>query len=200
MAAGPWPVATRMSIAVALEALAIGSVVGLPTDTVYGIAADPFSETAVDALFEVKGRDAGKAIPILAADLDGLRRVADIPDEIVPLVVPHWPGGLTVVLRRAGGLPKWVGDSGADTIAVRIPDHPVALEVLGGFGPLAVTSANRSGESPATGHVEAEAALGDAIRVYLEGRGRGDVPSTVVDLTGPSPRILRAGAVEWGRS
>lgn len=187
-------------IEAAVSALGASGLVGLPTDTVYGIAADPFSEPAVDALFVVKGRDADKAIPILAADLDGVRRVADLPDELAGLVAPHWPGGLTVVVRRAAGTPSWIGDAESDTVGVRIPDHPIALEILGLFGPLAVTSANRSGEPPASDHIEARAALGDAVSLYLEGWGRGDEPSTVVDLTRPSPRVLRQGAVEWGPS
>lgn len=183
----------------ALEALARGQIIGLPTDTVYGIAVDPFREEAMELLFSAKGRPGVKPIPILAGDLTGIRRVALLDDELAADVTSHWPGGLTVVLHRAAGVARWIGDWEAGTVAVRIPDHPVALGILLSFGPLAVTSANRSGEPPAVDDIEARAALGDLVAEYLTGRGSDTGASTVVDLTGSRPRILRAGAVEWGR-
>lgn len=184
----------------ALAALRRGEIVGLPTDTVYGIGVDPFSRSAVASLFAAKGRPGIKPIPILAADLEGVRRVGIVEDEVAAAVSRHWPGGLTVVVPRAPDAPEWVGDPEADTVGVRIPDHPVALAVLGAFGPLAVTSANRSGEDPAVDDDGARRALGDAVAVYVPGRGSGGPASTVVDVTVVPARVLRPGAVEWGPS
>lgn len=181
----------------ALRALTEGRIVGLPTDTVYGIGADPFRKEAVEALFEAKGRPGVKPIPILAADVEQVRQVALLDDRTARRASLHWPGGLTLVLHRKAGLPAWVGDTGRDSVGVRVPDHPVALALLASAGPLAVTSANRSGEEPAADERSARAALGDHVAVYLRGRGSGGPASTVVDLTGPEARVLRAGAVEW---
>lgn len=186
-----------MNLAQALQALRAGHVVGLPTDTVYGIGADPFREEAVASLFAAKGRPEVKPIPLLAADMDQVRRVAVLDDRTARRAGPHWPGALTLVLPRASGLPDWIGDAERDTVGVRVPDHPVALELLDAFGPLAVTSANPSGKSPAQDDEEARAALGDAIAVYVPGRGSGGAASTVIDLTAAEPRVLRPGPVEW---
>jgi tRNA threonylcarbamoyl adenosine modification protein (Sua5/YciO/YrdC/YwlC family) len=181
-----------------IDALRRGEIVGLPTDTVYGIAADPFSRRAVQQLFEAKGRPSVRPIPILAADLAGIRRVARIDDTAAAEAERHWPGALTLVLPRAAGMPAWLGDPERDTVGVRIPDHPTALALLSAFGPLAVTSANRSGEEPAVDAAGARAALGDAVAAYLAGAAGGDTASTVVDLSGVEARVLRAGPVPWG--
>jgi tRNA threonylcarbamoyl adenosine modification protein (Sua5/YciO/YrdC/YwlC family) len=182
----------------ALAALARGELIGLPTDTVYGIAADPSSREAVAALFAAKGRPGVNPIPILCADVAQARSVGVFDDAVAGHAERHWPGGLTLVVRRVPGTPEWVGDPVADTVGVRVPDHPVALEVLRRFGPLAVTSANLSGDEPATDQDEARDALGASVAVYLEGRGSGGPSSTVVDATEDPPRVLRHGAVEWG--
>jgi tRNA threonylcarbamoyl adenosine modification protein (Sua5/YciO/YrdC/YwlC family) len=184
----------------AIAALERGELIGLPTDTVYGVAADPGRRDAVEALFAAKGRPGVNPIPILCADVAQARSVGVLDDTVAAIADRHWPGGLTLVVRRVPGSSDWVGDPVADTVGVRVPDHPVALEVLHRFGPLAVTSANRSGEEPATDEAGAEAALGDAVAVYLPGRGSGGPPSTVVDATGDPVRVLRRGAVEWGPS
>ncbi len=181
----------------AVAALLEGRIVGVPTDTVYGIAADPFCEEAVEALFAAKGRPAVKPIPILAADREQVMRVGVLDEVALDAVAVHWPGALTLVVPRAGGLPDWVGDPAAGSVGVRVPDHPAALALLAAAGPLAVTSANRSGEAPAGDHHSARASLGDAVAVYIEGFGGGGAASTVVDLTGPDPRILRPGPIEW---
>jgi tRNA threonylcarbamoyl adenosine modification protein (Sua5/YciO/YrdC/YwlC family) len=174
-----------------------GEVIGLPTDTVYGVGADPFSEDAVARLFSVKGRPEIKPIPILAADLDALATVVRVDGRLRAAADRFWPGGLTVIARRARGVPAWIGSDDSDTVGVRVPDHPAALAVLSAFGPMAVTSANRSGEPPAADHSEAEAALGDSVSVYVPGTGGGGPPSTVVDLSGDAPRVVRQGAVDW---
>jgi tRNA threonylcarbamoyl adenosine modification protein (Sua5/YciO/YrdC/YwlC family) len=186
-----------MSVDRAVAALREGRIVGVPTDTVYGIAADPFCEAAVEALFAAKGRPAVKPIPILAADKDQAMRVGVLGEVALDAATVHWPGALTLVVPRADGLPDWVGDPAAGSVGVRVPDHPAALALLAAAGPLAVTSANRSGEIPVGDHRSARASLGDAVAVYIEGSGGGDTSSTVVDLTGLHPRILRPGPVEW---
>ncbi len=185
------------SVDLAVAALLEGRIVGVPTDTVYGIAADPFCEEAVEALFAAKGRPAVKPIPILAADREQVMRVGVLDEVALDAVAVHWPGALTLVVPRADGLPDWVGDPAAGSVGVRVPDHPAALVLLAAAGPLAVTSANRSGEAPAGDHHSARASLGGAVAVYIEGFGGGGAASTVVDLTGPDPRILRPGPIEW---
>jgi L-threonylcarbamoyladenylate synthase len=183
-----------IDITSALEALRAGLIIGLPTDTVYGVAVDPFSESAMHRLYELKGRPDDKAIPILAADAAQARGIGVVPEP----VETYWPGPLTVVVPRLPGVPRWIGDAERGTVAIRVPDHPVALEVLSRFGPLAVTSANRSGEEAAIDDAGARRALGDGVEVYLEGRGSQGAASTVVDLTGDVARVLRPGPVAWG--
>lgn len=177
----------------ALAALGRGEVIGLPTDTVYGIGAAPMNHRAVESLYRVKGRGDDKPIPILAASLVDARGFGLIDDA----VAAHWPGALTVVVHRTPAVPHWLGDHDRDTIAIRVPDQPVALALLARSGPLAVTSANRSGEPPATDDATARAILGDAVALYLEGSSPAGASSTVVDLTGPKPVVLRQGPVEW---
>ena len=186
-----------VAIAPAVAALREGRIVGVPTDTVYGIAADPFREEAVATLFSAKGRPGVKPIPILVANPDAARRIGVLDEVAATAAAVHWPGPLTLVVRRVPGLPDWVGDPERGSVGIRVPDHPVALGLLAAFGPLAVTSANRSGEPPAPGHEAAREQLGGTVAVYLEGTGSGAPASTVVDLTGPEPRVLRAGPVEW---
>jgi tRNA threonylcarbamoyl adenosine modification protein (Sua5/YciO/YrdC/YwlC family) len=181
----------------AVAELRVGGVVGVPTDTVYGIAADPFLRDAVARLFEVKRRPGIKPIPILASGPEQAATIGVLDDRTRRACRRHWPGGLTVIVNRVPGLPEWIGDPDRDTVGVRVPDHPVALELLAAYGPLAVTSANRSGEPPAPDHVSARASLGDDVTVYLPGRGANAGASTVVDLTGPEPRVLREGPVTW---
>jgi L-threonylcarbamoyladenylate synthase len=182
-----------MNLDPALRALREGCIVGLPTDTVYGIAVDPMNHHGVSALFELKGRRDDKPIPILAASVADARGFGHVAES----VKQHWPGALTVVVPRTPAVPHWIGDHERGTVALRVPDHPVALELLAKWGPLAVTSANRSGEPPALDEASARAILGDAVSVYLEGSCPGGMSSTVVDLTGPLPVVLRPGPIEW---
>lgn len=181
----------------AVDALSAGLLVGFPTDTVYGIAADPSFEAAVEGLFAAKGRPGIKPIPVLAASLDDVRTVAIVDATVESVADRHWPGGITLIARRAAGVPDWIGSRQHDTVGVRIPAHPTALALLERSGPLAVTSANRSGSPPASSAAEAEAHLGPAISVYVAGEAGGGSSSTVVDLSGPEPRVLRRGPVEW---
>lgn len=182
----------------AVAAIHRGLIVGMPTDTVYGVGVDPLNVDAVAALFELKGRPDEKAIPVLAATVAQLLEIVEIPPEVEDMALQHWPGPLTLVLRRHVELPDWVGDGELATVAVRIPDHPVALDLLSAAGPLAVTSANRSGNPPALDEVEARALLGSGVAVYLEGSCRGGESSTVVDMTSVPPVMLRQGPLTFG--
>lgn len=179
----------------AIRALRRGLVVGLPTDTVYGIGADPWQEAAVAALFALKGRPEVKPIPILAAEAGAVAGLAVLDGEALDAARRHWPGPLTLVVPRAPGLPSWLGDPSDDTIAVRVPAHPVALELLRRWGPLAVTSANRSGEAPAVDDRAAADVLGGGVAVYLPGVAGGGEASTVVHAVGPRLRIVRPGPI-----
>ena len=185
---------TRHALADALDALQRGLLIGMPTDTVYGIAADPFDRAAMDRLFAVKGRDQANPIPILAAAATDLAPIAVIEGAAAVAAATHWPGALTLVVPVADGSPEWIGDD-RRTVAVRVPGHPVALRVLSATGPLAVTSANRSGRPPAQTAAEARSALGYGVAVCLEGEAGGGEASTVVDFSGGSPVVLRAGPV-----
>jgi tRNA threonylcarbamoyl adenosine modification protein (Sua5/YciO/YrdC/YwlC family) len=184
-------------VSAAVTALQSGELVVLPTDTVYGIAADAFSPMAVNLLLAAKGRGRDLPVPVLVGSwrtLDGL------VDELGPLarrmVESFWPGPLTLVVRAAPSLAWDLGET-RGTVAVRMPLQPVALEILTQTGPLAVSSANRSGMPPAVEVAEAERQLGDSVRVYLDGGPVGDpVPSTIVDLTGDHARVLRVGALD----
>ena len=180
----------------AVTALQRGELVVLPTDTVYGVAVDAFSPTAVQRLLTAKGRSRDMPVPVLVGawrTLDGL--VETVPQQARDLVERFWPGPLTLVVRAASSLAWDLGET-RGTVAVRMPLHPVALAVLERTGPLAVSSANRSGQAPPTDAAQAQAQLGTSVAVYLEAGSSGDaVPSTIVDLTGGAPRVLREGAL-----
>ena len=181
-------------LAAAVDAIRSGKLVVIPTDTVYGVAASPFDEAAVAAIFTAKDRPADKALPILGADVGSLRRVAEFDERAERLTTRFWPGPLTLVLPRARGFDVSLGGSDATSVAVRVPASEVARALLRQTGPLAVTSANRSGESdPATAD-EARAALGDSVAVYLDAGPAAGSPSTVVSLMAEAV-VLREGAL-----
>jgi L-threonylcarbamoyladenylate synthase len=182
------------SLDAALAALVEGELVVIPTDTVYGVAALLSLDEAVAALFVAKGRPGGKAIPILAGSLEDLEPIAELDERARRVGTELWPGPLTLVLPRRPGFGVDLGGTETETVAVRIPDHPVALELLERSGPLAVTSANRSGEPPATTLQAARAALGRSVAVYVEGGACPGTPSTVASLVG-GIEILRSGRV-----
>ena len=183
-------------IAAAADAARRGDLVVLPTDTVYGIGADAFSPNAVRRLLDAKGRGRDVPVPVLVGSwrtVNGL--VDELPDVAKDLIAAFWPGPLTLVLRQGAGLTWDLGDT-KGTVAVRMPLHPVAIELLGETGPLAVSSANVHGAPPPTTLAEAEAQLGESVAVYLDGGPATEgTPSTIVDLTGERPRVLRAGAL-----
>ena len=185
-------------IAAAVEAVKRGDAVVLPTDTVYGIGADAFKSWAVNAVQNAKGRGRNMPPPVLIGSrhtLDGL--VHGLPQSARDLVEAFWPGGLTIVVEHAPSLQWDLGDT-FGTVAVRMPMHPVALEVLRETGPMAISSANKTGLPAARTAAEAREQLGYAVSVYLEaGPSAGTLASTMVDLTGDTPRVIRDGAVPY---
>jgi tRNA threonylcarbamoyl adenosine modification protein (Sua5/YciO/YrdC/YwlC family) len=184
-------------IAAAVDAVRRGQLVVMPTDTVYGIGADAFDSDAVADLLAAKGRGRDMPVPVLIGSwrtLDGL--VMSLSQPTRDLIEAFWPGGLTLVVEHAPSLAWDLGDA-YGTVAVRMPLHPVALEILTETGPMAVSSANSTGMPPASTAAEAETQLGYQVGVYLEaGVGGAQVPSTIVDVTGEVPRVLRVGAVD----
>lgn len=178
------------------EAIADGRIVGLPTDTVYGLAVNPLDDVAVAALFNAKGRPEQKPIGILAASLEDAGMIGDLDGAAGDLARRYWPGGLTLIVTPRVIMSGWVGRGQLQTVGIRVPDHRIARDFLILTGPLAVTSANRSGEPEAMDHLEAESIFGIEVEVYLHGRAPGGVASTVVDATGYPPRILRHGAID----
>jgi tRNA threonylcarbamoyl adenosine modification protein (Sua5/YciO/YrdC/YwlC family) len=177
-------------------ALRRGELVVLPTDTVYGIAAEAFDPVAVELLLMAKGRGRNMPPPVLVGTVRAaMALVMDLADTGKDLIDEFWPGGLTLVCRSSPTLVWDLGET-KGTVAVRMPLHHVALDLLKKTGPLAVSSANVSGQPPATTVDEAMDQLGDAVSVYLDnGPCAGDVPSTIVDLTGSVPRLLRRGVI-----
>lgn len=185
------------AVAAAADSVTAGELVVLPTDTVYGLGADAFQPAAVAELLRAKGRGRDFPVPVLVGSwttIDGL--VSDVDQRTRDLIEAFWPGGLTLVVRHAPTLSWDLGDANG-TVAVRMPLHPVAIELLETTGPMAVSSANRHGEPPAQTAAEARRQLGEDVAVYLEdGQVPGGVASTIVDVTGERPRVLRLGALE----
>ena len=184
-----------MSIDSAVDAIRRGEVVGLPTDTVYGIGADPMSEAAVTRLFDLKGRPEHKPIGLLVASLEQAEVIGEISGLAADLATVHWPGALTLVVTPRVILADWVGDTQRRTVGLRVPDHPVTLELLDAAGPLAVTSANVSGGAESRSDRDARAVFGEQVAVYVEGTCTGGEASTVVDVTGGEVVVLRQGPV-----
>jgi tRNA threonylcarbamoyl adenosine modification protein (Sua5/YciO/YrdC/YwlC family) len=184
-----------MSIDAAVTALREGEIVGVPTDTLYGLAADPYRQDALETIFVLKGRPQVKPLAILVASIEQAIDLAMFTDRALDLADEHWPGALTLVVPRLSATPEWLGHRERRTIGLRCPDHPTALELLEASGPLAVTSANVSGQAAALNDAEARALFGDAVAVYLGGEAPGGRASTIVDLTEPEPLVLREGPV-----
>jgi tRNA threonylcarbamoyl adenosine modification protein (Sua5/YciO/YrdC/YwlC family) len=185
----------------AVGAVARGELIVMPTDTVYGVAANPFDPAATARLFAAKRRPQTLALPVLVADRVAAKAlVADWPEAAEALVEAFWPGPLTLVLAAKKNAGLHLGGSG-DTVGLRQPDHPAALALLRATGPLAVTSANRSGEPPATTAADAVRQFAGHLSVHVDaGPAPGGVPSTVVDLAGGDPAgggllVLREGGI-----
>lgn len=186
----------------ARQAIARGELVVIPTDTVYGVAADAFDHQAVARLLAAKGRGRQSPPPVLVAGVTTLRAlVAEVPEPIERLVEEFWPGGLTVVLPAQPTLSWDLGET-RGTVAVRMPAHRIALELLEETGPLAVSSANLTGMAAGITAEDAQGMLQDSVAVYLgDGPSKTGIPSTIIDATSliggtePRVRVLREGAV-----
>lgn len=172
----------------------------IPTDTVYGLAADAFNASAVLKLVEAKGRTLASPPPVLIPGIPTLDALAEnVPDEVRALVAKYWPGALTVILPAQSSLAWDLGET-RGTVALRMPSNKIALELLSETGPLAVSSANLTGKPPATTAQEAEGMLGESVAIYLDGGAGGTVASTIVDATGlltpdGKLRIVREGVI-----
>jgi len=190
------PAQLLQGLAEAEAALRRGELVVMPTDTVYGVAAEAFDPVAVEGLLKAKGRGRDMPPPVLVGTVRAaMALVMDLADTGKDLIDEFWPGGLTIVCRSSPTLVWDLGET-KGTVAVRMPLHQVALDLLKRTGPLAVSSANVSGRPAATTADEAMAQLGDSVAVYLDGGPcADDVPSTIVDLTGSVPRLLRQGVI-----
>jgi L-threonylcarbamoyladenylate synthase len=180
----------------AVDAIEAGDLVVLPTDTVYGIAADAFKADAVQRLLDAKGRGRDMPPPVLISVVESLDALAtDVPEAGRKLCEAFWPGPLTVICHAQGSLMWDLGET-QGTVALRVPDHENTRELLSRTGPLAVSSANLSGQPAALDVYDAEAQLLDSVAVYLDGGvATGGQPSTIVDLTGDVPHIVRVGAL-----
>ena len=185
------PIALRHSV----DVLRHGGLVAFPTDTIYGLASLPFQSEFVERLFTAKGRNSNRAIAVLIGKLDDLPLITrDISENARRLAVQFWPGPLTMVVPKNLRLPDVLSQN--DSVGVRMPDHPIALALLRLIGPLAVTSANRSGMDNTNTAEEVKAQLSGRIHLILDGgRSPGGVPSTVVDCTGPELAVLRPGPI-----
>lgn len=179
----------------AVEAIRSGQLIGIPTDTVYGIGADPFVEDPVAELFRLKRRTTNSPVGLLVCDLDQAWDLAQLSAKAIDLAEMHWPGALTLVVKSTRRLASGVGDGPSHTVGLRMPDHEIALALLEASGPLAVSSANLSGERESRSDVEAKHVFGDALAIYVVGVCPGGEASTVVDVTGLEPRVLRKGPV-----
>jgi tRNA threonylcarbamoyl adenosine modification protein (Sua5/YciO/YrdC/YwlC family) len=194
------PTARAGGLDAATAAVHRGELILLPTDTVYGVAADAFAPAAVAGLLAAKNRGRAMPVPVLIAEASTLAGLAvTVPDVVNRLAQEFWPGGLTLVLEHAPSLSWDLGDA-EGTVAVRLPDDDVARDLLRSTGPLAVSSANRSGRPAATTAQEAVEQLGTHAAVVLDdGPRSSSAASTIVDCTAPVPRILRVGAIPVDR-
>ena len=186
------------SVEAAVDALRRGLVVAIPTDTVYGVAVDPTIAGSTGRLFDAKRRPFDVRLPVLVDSVDQATEVADVGDRARALMARFWPGGLTVVLAMRTGVDLALGNgAGAPTVGVRCPDHDVPRRLCAAVGPLATTSANLHGQATPPTAAEVEELFGDAVAVVVDGGRCEGEPSTVVDLTGSRPRLVREGTVAW---
>jgi L-threonylcarbamoyladenylate synthase len=190
------PIGDPAAPAAAARAIAAGGVIAFPTDTVYGVGVDLWQPTAVARLYALKGRPQEKLLPVLLADAAEWTRVAcDAPEAALRLMRAFWPGALTIVLPRRPDVPDALAPP-APTSALRVPAHEPLRRVLARTGPLATSSANRSGEPPASDPATVREALGAGLALLLDGGALPpSAPSTVVDASGRQPTILRHGAI-----
>ena len=180
----------------AIKFLKSGGVIAIPTDTVYGIGVDPFNPDAVQKLYTIKGRPEDKPIPLVLGCVDDVEVVAqNIPPFFFHLTERFWPGGLTIIVEARNLLPQLTADG--STVGLRIPNHPLLLKILQKFGgPLAITSANLSGQPPATSPLEFGPELTEKLDFIVDaGKTPGPIPSTVYDLSVSPPIVHREGVI-----
>jgi L-threonylcarbamoyladenylate synthase len=187
----PLPAETLEAIEASLRS---GGVLGIPTDTLYGLAADPLSETGVTRIFNLKSRPASKAMPVLIGNLGQLEALGVSESPWIGRLRTIWPAPLTVILNVKRPIPA---SGGLSSLAIRMPAHELLLAMLERVGPLTATSANKSGEKPAESAKEVVRRFGFALSHVLDGGPLTGLPSTLVDLSGASPVILRSGAFRW---
>ncbi len=180
----------------AVEAINNNQVVGIPTETVYGIGVNPYSQEAVDKLFELKGRDEDKPLSILVSSYYDLQKL-DVVSTIPEIIELYWPGPLTIVVETTKEFADGVGTKNPLSIGVRVPDNQLTIELLKITGPLAVTSANRSGENDIISNIEAQKIFGENIAEYLEGDAVHGSGSTIIDFRVDGGEILREGPLKW---
>jgi tRNA threonylcarbamoyl adenosine modification protein (Sua5/YciO/YrdC/YwlC family) len=187
-------------LAAAVTAVLNGELVVLPTDTVYGVGADAFSPVAVRKLTAARGESGSAPKSVLVATVRAaMALIQDISPDGHRLIEEFWPGGLTVVCAATKSLSWDIGEA-KGTVAVRMPEDKIALDLLTETGPMAVSSASRTGSPSPVSAAAAREQLGESVAVYLDGGDcQGGVTSTIVDLTGEQPRLLRRGAISVGR-
>ena len=176
-----------------------GGVVAVPTDTLYGLAADAFNPNAIERVFGIKERPEGLALPVLLSGPEQLRLVAgDVPDQLEAVAETFWPGAMTLIVNRNNSLPRRL-TAGQPTVAVRVPDHPVPRELARRLGrPITGTSANISGAADPQSLTELRAQVGDRVDFLVTaGPAPAGTASTIVDLSGDVPRLIREGAVPF---
>lgn len=191
------PTSSPNAFSTALEIIQSGGIVAFPTDTVYGLATNAFNPSAIENLFQIKGREHTKAIAVLIGSIEDIDKVTtQISPSLEKLTQAYWPGPLTLIVPRHPNLPEIL--SPTPTIGIRIPDHPDALRLLESTGPLAVTSANLTGEPDSQSAKDVSKYFGDSIDLILDGgKTPGGTPSTVVDLSMPNPTLLREGPIKF---
>ena len=187
---------TDTRVITSVDCLKSGGIIAVPTDTVYGIAADPFNANAVQKLYTIKGRPEEKPIPLVLGSVEDVKQVAqNIPDYFFHLTERFWPGGLTIIVEAKNLLPQLT--AGGTTVGLRIPNQPLLMQILREFaGPLAITSANLTGQPEAISPQEFPQALSANIDLIVDdGKTPGPIPSTVYDVSATPPHVLREGVI-----
>ena len=186
----------KNNIGDAINAVKEGKIIGIPTETVYGIGVDPYSQSAVDKIFELKERSLDKPLSVLISSYEEISKL-DIVSKIPDVVELYWPGPLTIIVETKAKFANGVGTNNPLTIGIRVPDNELAIELLKNTGPLAVTSANISGNENILNNIDAKKEFGSKIEYYLEGESVLASGSTIVDFTKDEWEILREGPLKW---
>ena len=182
-----------MTLDAAVAAIAGGGVIAIPTDTVFGLACDPANAAAVDRIYAIKRRPADLELTLLSASIAGVEEDVELTAAARTLAAAYWPGALSIICRLRAR--RWAIPRTGSTLSVRVPDHPIALEVLRRTGPLATTSANRHGEPAAITAADVAASLGGEVDAIVEGGHCGGRASTIIDCTSITPHVLREGPI-----